>query len=129
MKKFESFIFLLYICSTKINIMTEQEILQHIDGMVTMLSTEFPEAFKKGENTDGTTSKLFQNAIEALLRYSIKLGERKAIDKARNWVILNTRTEFLYAHEHDDYPISYVRVDGIKDTIELMEKFTNAMEK
>ena len=109
--------------------MTEQEILQHIDGMVTMLSKEFPEAFKKGENTDGTTSKLFQNAIEALLRYSIKLGERKAIEKARNWIILNTTTEFLHAHEHDDYPISYVRVVGIKDTIELMNEFTKAMEE
>lgn len=109
--------------------MTEQEILQHIDGMVTMLSKEFPEAFKKGENTDGTTSKLFQNAIEALLRYSIKLGERKAIEKARNWVILNTTTEFLHANKHDDYPTSYVRVVGIKDTIELMDKFTKAMEE
>lgn len=109
--------------------MTEQEILQHIDGMVTMLSTEFPETFKKNENTDGTTSNLFQNAIEALLRYSIKLGERKAIEKARNWVILNTTTEFLHANKHDDYPTSYVRVVDIKDTIELMVKFTNAMEK
>lgn len=111
------------------NIMTEQEILQHIDGMVTMLSTEFPEAFKKGENTDGATFKSFQNAIEALLRYSIKLGERKAIEKARNWVILNTRTVFLHTDKHDDYPTSYVRVVGIKDTIELMNEFTNAMEK
>jgi hypothetical protein len=109
--------------------MTEQEILQHIDGMITTLLSAFPEAFKKGENTDDATSKLFQNAIEALLRYSIKLGERKAIEKARNWVILNTTTEFLHAHEHDDYPISYVRVVGIKDTIELMNEFTNAMEK
>lgn len=108
--------------------MTEQEILQHIDGMVTMLSTEFPEAFKN-ENTDGSTSKLYQKAIETLLRYSIKLGERKAIDKARNWVILNTTTEFLRADKHDDNPISYVRVVGIKDTIELMVKFTEAMEK
>jgi hypothetical protein len=109
--------------------MTEQEILQHIDGMVTMLSTEFPKAFKKGENTDDATSKLFKRAIETLLRYSIKLGERKTIEKARNWVILNTTTEFLHAHEHDDYPISYVRVVGIKDTIELMNEFTKAMEK
>lgn len=109
--------------------MTEQEILQHIDGMVTMLSTEFPEKFKKGENTDDTTSKLYQTAIETLLRYSIKLGERKAIEKARNWVILNTTTEFLHAHEHDDYPTSYVRVVDIKDTIELMNEFTKAMEK
>ena len=109
--------------------MTEQELLQHIDGMVTMLSTEFPEAFKKGENTDDTTSKLFQNAIEALLRYSIKLGERKAIEKARNRVILNTTTEFLHANKHADYPTSYVRVVGIKDTIELMDKFTKAMEE
>ena len=108
--------------------MTEQEILQHIDGMVTMLSTEFPETFKKGENTDDSTSKLYKKAIETLLRYSIKLGERKGIEKARNWVILNTTTEFLYANEHDDYPISYVRVVGIKDTIELMDKFTKAME-
>ena len=108
--------------------MTEQEILQHIDGMVTMLSTEFPEAFKN-ENTDGSTSKLYQKAIETLLRYSIKLGERKAIDKARNWVILNTTTEFLHSDKHDGYPISYVRVVGIKDTIELMDKFTKAMEK
>ena len=108
--------------------MTEQEILQHIDGIVTMLSTEFPETFKKGENTDDSTSKLYKKAIETLLRYSIKLGERKAIEKARNWVILNTTTEFLYANEHDDYPISYVRVVGIKDTIELMNNFTKAME-
>lgn len=108
--------------------MTEQEILQHIDGMVTMLSTEFPEAFKKGENTDGSTSKLFQTAIETLLRYSIKLGERKTIEKVRNWVILNTTTEFLHADKHNNYPISYVRVVGIKDTIELMDKFTKAME-
>ena len=109
--------------------MTEQEILQHIDGMITTLLSAFPEAFKKGENTDDTTSKLFQNAIEALLRYSIKLGERKAIEKARNWVILNTTTEFLHANKHDDYPTSYVRVVGIKDTIELMDKFTKAMEE
>ena len=108
--------------------MTEQEILQHIDDMIATLLSDFPDAFKKGENTDGSTSKLYQKAIETLLRYSIKLGERKAIEKARNWVILNTTTEFLYAHEHDDYPISYVRVVGIKDTIELMDKFTNAME-
>lgn len=108
--------------------MTEQEMLQHIDGMVTLLSTEFPEAFKKGENTDGSTSKLYQTAIETLLRYSIKLGERKAIENARNWVILNTTTEFLHANKHDDYPTSYVRVVGIKDTIELMDKFTKAME-
>ena len=108
--------------------MTEQEILQHIDGMITTLFSAFPEAFKKDENTDDTTSKSYQTAIETLLRYSIKLGERKAIEKARNWVILNTTTEFLYAHEHDDYPISYVRVVGIKDTIELMDKFTKAME-
>lgn len=108
--------------------MTEQEILQHIGGMVTMLSTKFPETFKKSENTDGTTSKSFQKAIETLILYSIKLGERKAIEKARNWVILNTTTEFLYANEHDDYPISYVRVVGIKDTVELMDKFTKAME-
>lgn len=109
--------------------MTEQEILQHVDNMVTLLSTEFPEAFKKDENTDDTTSKLFQKAIETLLRYSIKLGERKAIEKARNWVILNTRTKFLHNNEHDDCPISYVYVVGIKDTIELMDKFTKAMEK
>ena len=108
--------------------MTEQEILQHIDGMVTMLSRDFSEAFKIGENTDGSTSKLYKKAIETLLRYSIKLGERKAIEKARNWVILNTTTEFLYAKEHDDYPISYVRVVGIKDTMELMDNFTKAME-
>lgn len=108
--------------------MTEQEILQHIDGMVTLLSTEFPEAFKESENTDSTTSKSYQTAIETLLRYSIKLGERKAIEKARNWVILNTRTVFLHANEHDDYPISYVHVVGIKDTIELMNNFTKAME-
>ena len=69
------------------------------------------------------------NVIETLLLYSIKLSERKAIEKARNWVILNTTTEFLYKNEHDDYPISYVRVVGIKDTIELMDKFTKAMEK
>jgi hypothetical protein len=56
------------------------------------------------------------------------LGERKAIEKARNWVILNTTTEFSYANVHDDYPISYVRVVDIKDTIELMDKFTKAME-
>ena len=109
--------------------MTEQEILQHIDDMITTLLSDFPDAFKKSENTDVSTSKLYQKAIETLLRYSIKLGERKAIEKARNWVILNTTTEFLYTHEHDDYPISYVRVVGIKDTIELMDKFTNAMEK
>ena len=108
--------------------MTEQEILKHIDDMITTLLSAFPEAFKKGENTDDATSKLYKRAIETLLRYSIKLGERKAIEKARNWVILNTTTEFLYANEHDDYPISYVRVVGIKDTIELMDKFTKAME-
>ena len=109
--------------------MSEQEILQHIDGMITTLLSAFPEAFKKSENADDTTYKSYQTAIETLLRYSIKLGERKAIEKARNWVILNTTTEFLHAHEHDDYPISYVRVVGIKDTIELMDKFTKAMEK
>lgn len=109
--------------------MTEQEILQHIDGMITTLFSAFPEAFKKGENTDDATSKLFKRAIETLLRYSIKLGERKAIEKARNWVILNTTTEFLHKNEHDGYPVSYVRVVGIKDTIELMNEFTNAMEK
>jgi hypothetical protein len=108
--------------------MTEQEILQHIDGMITTLFSAFPEAFKKGENTDDATSKLFKRAIETLLRYSIKLGERKAIEKARNWVILNTTTEFLHANEHNDYPTSYVRVVGIKDTIELMNEFTKAME-
>lgn len=108
--------------------MTEQEILKHIDDMITTLLSDFPEAFKKGENTDDTTSKSYQYAIETLLRYSIKLGERKAIDKARNWVILNTRTEFLRANEHNDYPKSYVRVVDIKDTIELMDKFTKAME-
>ena len=108
--------------------MTEQEILKHIDDMITTLLDDFPEAFKKGENTDGSTSKLYQKAIETLLRYSIKLGERKAIEKARNWVILNTTTEFLHKNEHHDYPISYVRVVDIKDTIELMDKFTKAME-
>ena len=108
--------------------MTEQEILKHIDDMITTLLDDFPEAFKKGENTDDTTSKSYQTAIETLLRYSIKLGERKAIEKARNWVILNTTTEFLHANEHNDYPTSYVRVFGIKDTIELMDKFTKAME-
>lgn len=108
--------------------MTEQEILQHIDGMITTLLSAFPEAFKS-ENTDESTSKSYQTAIETLLRYSIKLGERKAIEKARNWVILNTTTEFSYKNEHDDYPISYVRVVGIKDTIELMNEFTKAMEK
>lgn len=109
--------------------MTEQEILKHIDDMITTLLSDFPDAFKKGENTDEATSKLYKRAIETLLRYSIKLGERKAIEKARNWVILNTTTEFLHANEHDDYPISYVRVVDIKDTIELMIKFTKAMEK
>ena len=104
--------------------MTEQEILQHIDGMVTLLSTNFPEAFK-----DDTTSKSYQKAIETILHHSIKLGERKGIEKARDWVILNTTTEFLYNKEHDDYPISYVRVVGIKDTMELMDKFTKAMEE
>jgi hypothetical protein len=107
--------------------MTEQEILQHIDGMITTLLSAFPEAFKS-ENVDESTSKLYQNAIETLLRYSIKLGERKAIEKARNWVILNTTTEFLHANEHNDCPTSYVRVVGIKDTIELMNEFTKAME-
>ena len=82
--------------------MTEQEILQHIDGMITTLFSAFPEAFKKGENTDDATSKLYKRAIETLLRYSIKLGERKAIEKARNWVILNTTTEFLHTDKHDD---------------------------
>ena len=101
--------------------MTEQEILKHIDDMITTLLDDFPEAFKK--------DKSYQKAIETLLRYSIKLGERKAIEKARNWAILNTTTEFLYANEHNDYPISYVRVVGIKDTIELMDKFTKAMEE
>lgn len=109
--------------------MTEQEILQHIDGMITTLFSAFPEAFKKSENTDDATSKLYKRAIETLLRYSIKLGERKTIEKVRNWVILNTTTEFLHANKHDDYPTSYVRVVGIKDTIELMDKFTKAMEK
>ena len=109
--------------------MTEQEILKHIDDMITTLLSDFPDAFKKGENTDGTTSKSYQTAIETLLRYSIKLGERKAIEKARNWVILNTTTEFLRANKHDDHPISYVLVVGIKDTIELMNKFTKAMEE
>lgn len=108
--------------------MTDQEILKHIDDMITTLLSDFPDAFKKGENTDGSTSKSYQKAIETLLRYSIKLGERKAIEKARNWVILNTTTEFLHSDEHDDYPISYVRVVGIKDTIELMNNFTKAME-
>ena len=108
--------------------MTEQEILKNIDDMITTLLGDFPEAFKESENADSTTSKSYQNAIETLLRYSIKLGERKAIEKARNWVILNTRTEFLHNKEHDDYPKSYVRVVGIKDTIELMDKFTKAME-
>ena len=109
--------------------MTEQEILKHIDDMITTLLSDFPDAFKKGENIDDTTSKSYQTAIETLLRYSIKLGERKAIEKARNWIILNTTTEFLHAHEHDDYPISYVRVVGIKDTIELMNEFTKTMEE
>ena len=109
--------------------MTEQEILQHIDGMVTLLSTKFPEAFKKGENMDDTTSKSYQKAIETLLHHIIKLGERKGIEKARDWVILNTTTEFLYNKEQDDHPISYVRVVGIKDTMELMDKFTKAMEE
>lgn len=108
--------------------MTEQEILKHIDDMIVTLLSDFPDAFKKSENTDGTISKSYQKAIETLLRYSIKLGERKAIEKARNWVILNTTTEFLHSDEHDDYPISYVRVVGIKDTIELMNNFTKAME-
>ena len=108
--------------------MTEQEILKHIDDMISTLLDDFPDAFKKSENTDGSTSKSYQTAIETLLRYSIKLGECKAIEKARNWVILNTTTEFLRADKHDDNPISYVRVVGIKDTIELMNKFTNAME-
>lgn len=108
--------------------MTEQEILQHIDGMITTLLSDFPEAFKKSENTDDTTSKSYQTAIETLLRYSIKLGERKAIEKARNWVILNTTTEFVRADKQDDCPISYVLVVGIKDTIELMNEFTKAME-
>ena len=108
--------------------MTDQEILKHIDDMITTLLSDFPDAFKKGENTDDTTSKSYQKAIETLLRYSIKLGERKAIEKARNWLILNTTTEFLHSDEHDDYPISYVRVVGIKDTIELMNNFTKAME-
>jgi hypothetical protein len=109
--------------------MTEQEILKHIDDMITTLLSDFPEAFKKSENTDVTTSKSYQTAIETLLRYSIKLGERKAIEKARNWVILNTTTEFLHANEHNDCPTSYVRVVGIKDTMELMDKFTKAMEE
>ena len=108
--------------------MTEQEILKHIDDMITTLLSDFPEAFKKSENTDDTTSKSYQTAIETLLRYSIKLGERKAIEKARNWVILNTTTEFIHADKHDDCPISYVLVVGIKDTIELMNEFTKAME-
>ena len=108
--------------------MTEQEILQHLDDMITTLISDFPDAFKKSENTDDTTSKSYQTAIETLLRYSIKLGERKAIEKARNWVILNTTTEFLHANKHNDYPTSYVRVVDIKDTIELMDKFTKAME-
>lgn len=108
--------------------MTEQEILQHIDDMITTLLSDFPEAFKKSENTDDTTYKSYQTAIETLLRYSIKLGERKAIEKARNWVILNTTTEFVRADKQDDCPISYVLVVGIKDTIELMNEFTKAME-
>ena len=108
--------------------MTDQEILKHIDDMITTLLSDFPDAFKNSENTDDTTSKSYQTAIETLLRYSIKLGERIAIEKARGWIVLNTTTEFLYAHEHDDYPISYVRVVGIKDTIELMNEFTKAME-
>ena len=108
--------------------MTEQEILKHIDDMITTLLSDFPEAFKKSENTDDTTSKSYQTAIETLLRYSIKLGERKAIEKARNWVILNTTTEFVRADKQDDCPISYVLVVGIKDTIELMNEFTKAME-
>lgn len=108
--------------------MTEQEILKHIDDMITTLLSDFPEAFKKSENTDDTTSKSYQTAIETLLRYSIKLGERKAIEKARNWVILNTTTEFVRADKQDDCPISYVLVVDIKDTIELMDKFTKAME-
>ena len=108
--------------------MTEQEIIQHIDDMITMLSRDFSEALKKGENTDGTSSKSFQKAIETLFLYSLKLGERKGIEKARNWVILNTTTEFIHDNEHDDYPTSYVRVVGIKDTIELMNNFTKAME-
>lgn len=108
--------------------MTEQEILKHIDDMITTLLSDFPDAFKKGENIDDTTSKSYQTAIETLLRYSIKLGERKTIEKARNWVILNTTTEFVRADKQDDCPISYVLVVGIKDTIELMNEFTKAME-
>lgn len=108
--------------------MSEQEILKYIDDMITTLLDDFPEAFKKGEKKDDTTSKSYQKAIETLLRYSIKLGETKGIEKARSWMVLNTTTEFSYKNEHDDYPISYVRVVDIKDTMELMDKFTKAME-
>ena len=108
--------------------MKDQEIIKYIDDMITTLLDDFPEAFK-GEKIDALTSKSYQKAIETLLRYIIKLGERKGIEKARNWMVLNTTTEFLYKNEHDDYPISYVRVVGIKDTMELMDKFTKAMER
>lgn len=107
--------------------MKDQEIIKHIADMITTLLDNFPEAFKS-EKTDSLTSKSYKKAIETLLQYSIKLGERKGIEKARNWMVSNTITEFLYKNEHDDYPISYVRVVGIKDTMELMDKFTKAME-
>lgn len=53
-----------------------------------------------------------------------------SLDKVKEWLNKNLTTEYLYAHENDDYPISYVRVMGKNQTVyDVVEAFCKAMEE
>ncbi len=52
------------------------------------------------------------------------------IDKVCEWLNKNLTTEYLYVHENDDYPITYVRVVGTNETAyDVIEQFRKAMEE
>lgn len=69
--------------------------------------------------------------IECLVeRNNVDKPKMVSLDKVKEWLNKNLTTEYLYAHENDDYPISYVRVIGKNQTVyDVVEQFCKAMKE
>ena len=67
--------------------------------------------------------------IDGLVNETGPQEKMVSLDKVKEWLNKNLTTEYLYAHENDDYPISYVRVIGKNQTVyDVVEQFCKAME-
>ena len=66
---------------------------------------------------------------DELILIGYKQGKKEILDKVCNWLNNNLTTEYLYAHEEDIYPISYVRALNSYTTADFIETFRKAMEE